>query len=194
MTDESDKTPEPPVSLDSKATEHKRRWYQYSLRSLMIVMILFCFLFAWIGYKIREAGRTEIIGSWQYPTDDVTVLGYSTTLDINRDGKFRKEQAYRSHTETYTGTFSINKDGTIDFHVTTRTFDYDFNYKLDTQGSETKMVKGDPEVTKVDATFVFRCAIDKTGYLIFSDVVPFRSNDDEDIGIEWETYMPNTSK
>jgi len=64
MSDEPDKTPEPPGSLDPKATEHKRKWYQYSLRSLLIVMVLFCFLFAWIGVKIQEAEKQREVVAW----------------------------------------------------------------------------------------------------------------------------------
>ena len=47
-------------------TEQKleRRWYQYSLRTLLIVMVLLCFLFAWGGYKIRQAERQKEVVAW----------------------------------------------------------------------------------------------------------------------------------
>ena len=47
--------------MNEAATEprSKRRWYQYSLRSLLIVMFLFCILFAWGGYKIRQAEKQK---------------------------------------------------------------------------------------------------------------------------------------
>lgn len=54
MTDQ----PEKEVEDEGKAEpKPKRRWYQYSLRSLVVVMVLFCILFAWVGYKVRKARR-----------------------------------------------------------------------------------------------------------------------------------------
>jgi len=60
MSDESVK-PEPP---NNPSTEPKRRWYQYSLRSLLIIMVLLCFLFALAGVKIREAEKQKEIVEW----------------------------------------------------------------------------------------------------------------------------------
>ena len=37
---------------ETKADKPKRRWYQYSLRSLMIVMTVLC---VWLGYISNEA-------------------------------------------------------------------------------------------------------------------------------------------
>ena len=34
---------------------HNRRWYQFSLLSLLIVMLVSCFGFAWIGSRMRQA-------------------------------------------------------------------------------------------------------------------------------------------
>ena len=45
-------------------SEPKRRWYQYSLRTLLIVMVLFCFLFAWVGVKIREGIKQRNVVEW----------------------------------------------------------------------------------------------------------------------------------
>jgi hypothetical protein len=40
-------------------TAPKLRWYQYSLRSLFLVMILACIGMSWFGVKIREARRQK---------------------------------------------------------------------------------------------------------------------------------------
>ena len=33
----------------------KRRWYQFSLKTLLVVMLLSCFVFAWIGSRMKQA-------------------------------------------------------------------------------------------------------------------------------------------
>jgi len=33
----------------------KRRWYQFSLKTLLVVMLLSCFGFAWIGWRMQQA-------------------------------------------------------------------------------------------------------------------------------------------
>ena len=50
--------------MPEKETPPKRRWYQYSLRSLLIVMVLLCFLFAWGGYKIKQVEKQKEIVAW----------------------------------------------------------------------------------------------------------------------------------
>lgn len=64
-------TPEPDA-------QPKRRWFQYSLRTLLIFMVVLSFLFAWAGYKVREAVEQkealEAIGA-------VAFYGYEHELD-----------------------------------------------------------------------------------------------------------------
>ena len=52
MSDESEKVSEP---------QHKRRWYQYSLRSLMILMTVLCI---WLGYLSNEARKQRNVVAW----------------------------------------------------------------------------------------------------------------------------------
>jgi len=49
---------------NSTEPEPKLRWYQYSLRSILIVAIMFCLLFAWIGVKIRQGQKQKEIVEW----------------------------------------------------------------------------------------------------------------------------------
>jgi len=50
----SDEKPEPKAQGEPKP---KRRWYQYSLRSLLIFMLVAGVFLAWLGYKTRERQR-----------------------------------------------------------------------------------------------------------------------------------------
>ena len=43
------------MSTSDQPSKSKRRWYQFSLRTLLIVMLLSCFVFAWIGVRMRQA-------------------------------------------------------------------------------------------------------------------------------------------
>ena len=45
-------------------TEPKLRWYQYSLRSLMIFMLVAGVFFGWLGEKIREIRRQKVVVEW----------------------------------------------------------------------------------------------------------------------------------
>jgi len=75
MNEESVKPEQP------EPTEPKRRWYQYSLRSLLIVMVLLCFLFAWVGTKMRQAEKQKEVVAWVKKNEgDVT---YDFELDAN---------------------------------------------------------------------------------------------------------------
>lgn len=66
MTDEIEKVGEPPHNPKSEATEPKRRWYQYELRTLVfVVMPIFAILSAISAsyYHWWNIGQQEI--SWQ---------------------------------------------------------------------------------------------------------------------------------
>ena len=41
--------------MSTQPLKPKRRWYQFSLMTLLIVMVLCCFAFAWIGSRMRQA-------------------------------------------------------------------------------------------------------------------------------------------
>ena len=65
----------------SEEPKAKRRWYQYSLRSLVIVMVLLCFLFAWVGVKIRQAEKQKEIVAWVRKNGGG--VGYDYEYDAN---------------------------------------------------------------------------------------------------------------
>jgi len=72
-----------PDSPKSETTETKRRWYQYSLKFLLIVMFLFCFLFAWGGYKIRQAEKQKVAVEWVKEHGGIVRYDYQ----LDEDGK-----------------------------------------------------------------------------------------------------------
>jgi hypothetical protein len=122
--------------------------------------------------------RRDIVGSWYYPTPDVQVLGYSTTLDIRLDGTFTKTQVISEFAWKYDGTYTTNNDGTVTFHVAKRT-----------------MTCGPPHnqtIAQFNHSFRCRCGVDRTGYLVIDDYgsAPFGKN----TRIQWETYMPQQAK
>ena len=43
------------MSTTTQPPKPKRRWYQFSLLTLLVVMVLSCFVFAWIGSRMRQA-------------------------------------------------------------------------------------------------------------------------------------------
>ena len=69
------------IEKETKSDKHKLSWYQYSLRSLLIVMFLFCILFAWGGYKIRQAEKQKEAVAW------VEKMGGSVVYDYQYDEK-----------------------------------------------------------------------------------------------------------
>ena len=126
-----------------------------------------------------ERNQIRIVGVWRYPTPDINLNGYRTTLHIQKDGSFTKIQRSRGGSTTYEGNYAENEDGTISFHVLSRTSKSLISDAL--PGVE-------PKVELLNVTFRCRCAIDKSGYLLTEDlgVDPFA----KETGIRWETYMP----
>ena len=76
-----------------------------------------------LGWCVERASRhrRDIVGTWYYPTNDLTVLGYTSLLEIRWDGTFTKIQGYRTSRETFKGTYTVEDDGRITFHVTSKT-------------------------------------------------------------------------
>jgi len=64
MTNEIEKVDEPEDSPKSEATQPKLRWYQYSLRSLLIFMLVSGFFFAWLGEKVYKAREQRAAVAW----------------------------------------------------------------------------------------------------------------------------------
>ena len=43
---------------------HHHRWYQFRLRTLLVVMTLSAIPFAWVGSKVRQAQREKPVIAW----------------------------------------------------------------------------------------------------------------------------------
>ena len=43
------------MSTTTQSPKTKRRWYQFSLKTLLVVVSLSCFGFAWIGWRMQQA-------------------------------------------------------------------------------------------------------------------------------------------
>jgi len=161
---------------------------QVRLSTLLLVVTLCAVLFAWYADHYSHL-RSEIVGSWTYPIPSIGLLGYHELLEIKRDGTFAKRQTYRTYYDEFSGTYTCKDDGTVVFHVTRKTHGTDFDFDLNVFHSERKLVRRGPEVSSVYATYILRCAVDRTGYLVMDDITFMSAN--ANIGIRgWKTYQP----
>jgi hypothetical protein len=134
-----------------------------------------------------SAGRINLVGTWRYPNDAAVVLGYWSRLTFQRDGKFEKEQKHRTSSVTYSGTYTLDRDGTLVFHVTARAF--------------RTWSRKETQTKALDDWSYCRCAIDRSGYLLINEVAPTTCNlvgvsdrDEEDefrraYALKWEVHQ-----
>lgn len=118
----------------------------------------------------------------------MAMMGYTSTLEIKADGTFEKIESEgpidHETIETYRGICRRLKDGTIEFHLTSKTTT---PATLRAQGKE-------GETTSLDVVFWCRCALDSAGFLVIdhfqtepSTEYSFTKND---TGLEWRTCYP----
>lgn len=167
-----------------------RRFFQFRLSTILLLTTLCAVLFAWYVDHYSYL-RREIIGRWTFPTKATPygVLGYSSVLEIRRDGTFTKRQFYRLGEKTFSGTYTCHEDGKIVFHVTQSVWDSHYmrflrEKKRRSQDSILERIVVEPKVSKLDTTFVFFCAIDKAGHLVMDEI---SLSPEDDIGIKWES-------
>ena len=62
----------------------KRRWYQFSLKTLLLAVVVMAAALSWYGYRLRilEKERIRLAGTWYAEVDSVTVA----TFDADKDG------------------------------------------------------------------------------------------------------------
>ena len=62
----------------------KRRWFQFSLKTLLLAVVVMAAALSWYGYRLRilEKERIGLAGTWYGAVDSVTVA----TFDIDKDG------------------------------------------------------------------------------------------------------------
>ena len=46
--------------MDEPAPKRRRRWYQFSLRTLMLFMVVCAILSAWVGWKLEATRREQV--------------------------------------------------------------------------------------------------------------------------------------
>ena len=136
-------------------------------------------------------GRRELLGEWYYPTNDVNVTGYTSLLNLRKNGTFTKVQGYRMNYETFDGTYDIDENGRVDFHVTSRTEGSDV-FNAISRAAEQKGMEIDstPTVTQIDERHSCRCGIDSDGFLVI-DAKNWNIGQ-ESSGIQWETHARET--
>ena len=135
--------------------------------ALLVIAILFVSLGWFIDHR-----HEEIVGSWHYPTPDINVGGYRTTLDIRKDGTFEKVQQYAlGYQRVYKGSYSVKENREFVFSVSEEIFKF--------PGKE-------PISESFDDSFRCRCAVDKSGYLLFHVL---SSSFAETNKIKWENYV-----
>ena len=149
---------------------------KFRLSTMLLLFLAVCISLSWAADRWA---RRAITGTWYYPTNDIRLTGYTSTLEINRDGSFTKIQTYRIGWKAFSGEYMLQDDGCVLFHITSIT-----------EPSPT-IVDGaivDEHVSKVlDASFYCRCAVDLTGFLVIDARDSFSYPNDE-CDIEWETH------
>lgn len=128
---------------------------RFRLSSVFLSFLIMGLCLAWAMDHI-SAGRINLVGTWRYPNDAAVVLGYWSRLTFHRDGKFEKEQKHRTCSVTYSGTYTLNQDGELVFHVTARSFQ--------------TWLRKEPQTKTLDDWYHCRCAVDRSGYLLIKEV------------------------
>jgi hypothetical protein len=62
----------------------KRRWFQFSIKTLLLTIVIMAAALSWYGYRLRilEKERIRLAGTWYGEVDHVTVA----TFDTDKDG------------------------------------------------------------------------------------------------------------
>ena len=127
---------------------------RFRLSSVFLSFLILGLCLAWAMDHI-SAGRINLVGTWRYPNDAAVVLGYWSRLTFHRDGKFEKEQKHRTCSVTYSGTYTLNHDGELVFHVTARSFQ--------------TWLRKEPQTKALDDWYHCRCAVDRSGYSLINE-------------------------
>jgi hypothetical protein len=156
-----------------------KSFFRFRLSTVLWIVALVAVLLAWYVDHNREH-RGDVVGVWYYPTPDVSLSGYWETLTISSDGTFTKLEQGRVGSETYSGTYSIAKDGLVTFHVTSKQFNYG---KIPPQ----------IEVYDVDAKFRCRVALDPHANLVIANLNAQPPSDSvrivmpDTLDVDWQT-------
>jgi hypothetical protein len=158
---------------------------KYHLSTLLLAMVIVALGLGWFLDHYNR-NRTEIVGTWHYPyqSSPKGISGYYTSLTIGEDGSFNKIEGHRFESETYTGTYRVEKEGIILFHVTKKTS------KMDREELWTQIYKARGEEPpnrgpiELNVYYKTRCAVDKAGFLLLDNQgLPF--DEDSDCKIRW---------
>ena len=64
------------MSTTTQPPKPKRRWYQFGLRTLLLVMLVSCFAFAWIGVRLQRASENrDRVAAVEKPVAEIEKLG-----------------------------------------------------------------------------------------------------------------------
>ena len=126
---------------------------RFRLSTFLLTVTIIAILFAW--YVDHHSSQNDINGTWYYPTPEEQVGGYWETLTINEDGTFSKFQQYRTFNETFTGSYSIQPNGIVNFLI------------------EEKMSNAGPKAGEsytIGKTYSCRCAVESKQNLIICHI------------------------
>ena len=155
------------------------RWrFQYRLSTLLLLTVICAMAMSWY---VDSRGRRSIVGVWCYPIEGG--VDYASSLTIRADSTFTKTQLYPFGMDTFAGTYAIDKDGVVIFHVTSKTRKHGPHETV-------------RDETKLDANYMFRCAVDPSGYILLHEINSHLSSvpDDERTGIYWEACMQRAAR
>ena len=149
---------------------------RFRLSTILLVALCLCILLAW--HNDRNTKRNDLANVWVYPNVDTQGSGYWDTFTINADGTFTKEQSYRGHSELFTGTYSVQPNGIVEFWVETKAYDL--------HG------RNQPETYQIGKSYRCRCAVDSSENLIIREVHGETAkrgfSQPSDCDIIWESY------
>ena len=150
---------------------------KFRLPTILMAVALIAVLLAW---HVERRSRSNISGTWAYPTGDSTFnwtsTRYSDILTINSDGQFTKKQDFGITCDTYSGNVHTDESGLTTFHVTQVHRGSQF-------GSESTL--------NADYRFLCRCTVDSFGYLIVNEYLEWREHqefDENTANVHWRSY------
>ena len=145
------------------------------LSTLLLIMLAFAISLGWYIER-KSLLQPQLEGVWRYPSEGVPArLGYTSLLSLDVDGSFSKRQNYRSFSEIFEGTYSVDGDRIV----------FVYSSLINVQGSNPSVVH------PIDGQYTCKWGIDKSGHLSFLPHKDwFETGGLETLGVEWEVLGP----
>lgn len=163
---------------------------KFHLSTLLLAMVIVALGLGWyLEYQHRH--QRELVGEWDTCTFSGYVINSMTMLELRSDGTFRQTQRSRHSAEVYEGTYRLDKEGRIVFHVTRKDLmEPRWPSKIDDQEPQ--------ERVPLDQEYTLHWAIDRAGWLLMSAgpeslwdnsprQLPYPVDEKQECNIRWQT-------